>query len=536
MRARTTFGDALAFIRYTSRLRGYLRRPLTASECRRIVEQQVRNRGESFLRLVESRVYAWKGSPYRPLLAAAGAELGDVAALVRRDGVEPALEQLYDAGVYITLEEFKGRKPIERFGLELTTRPEDFRSPMAAPALFFQDQGSRGVRRWSTFDFAHLAGEAAYQSVLFSCFELSSRPYALWHTVPPGRASLNDVLRVSKLGKRIDRWFSQTPPGIRGQPPASVLLTRVTVASARRLGLHVPAPEYAPLDDPAPVVRWLAARVAAGEPAFVNTVPSSAVRAAVAADAEGLDISGTVFRCGGEPYTEPKAQALRRAGCVGISHYAAAETGWIGVGCREPRRLDDVHLLLGKLGVIQRRRAVAGGVAEVGALVYTTLRPTAPFLLLNVETDDYGFLEERACGCLFGELGLKRHLHGIHSYDKLTSNGMTFLGSDVVSLVDRTLPSRFGGSPTDYQLVEHDEGGIPRVSIVVSPRVGPLDEREVVETVLSALSAGPAYKRMMAHVWKTGSTLTVVRRDPHLTATAKILPLHVLQKPESPNA
>jgi hypothetical protein len=94
---------------------------------------------------------------------------------------------------------------------------------------------------------------------------------------------------------------------------------------------------------------------------------------------------------------------------------------------------------------------------------------------------------------------------------------------------DRGLPARFGGAPTDYQLVEEEDAGIPRVSIVVSPRVGEVDEAALIGTVLTALGSGPAYKRMMASVWQSGDTLKVVRREPHATAHAKILPLHLVR-------
>ena len=42
---------------------------------------------------------------------------------VRKDGVETTLGKLYDAGVYVTGDEFKGRKPIRRGALEFPVRP-----------------------------------------------------------------------------------------------------------------------------------------------------------------------------------------------------------------------------------------------------------------------------------------------------------------------------------------------------------------------------------------------------------------------------
>ena len=67
----------------------------------------------------------------------------------------------------------------------------------------------------------------------------------------------------------------------------------------------------------------------------------------------------------------------------------------------------------------------------MGALVYTTLLPYSPKVMLNVESDDYGELEARSCGCVFEELGLRLHLHTLHSYEKLTAAGTTFLGAEL---------------------------------------------------------------------------------------------------------
>ena len=49
----------------------------------------------------------------------AGFELADIRRLVEDLGLEEALERLYDAGVYVTQDEFKGRQPIRRGALVL---------------------------------------------------------------------------------------------------------------------------------------------------------------------------------------------------------------------------------------------------------------------------------------------------------------------------------------------------------------------------------------------------------------------------------
>jgi hypothetical protein len=147
--------------------------------------------------------------------------------------------------------------------------------------------------------------------------------------------------------------------------------------------------------------------------------------------------------------------------------------------------------------------------------------------MLNAEVGDHGVLTRRRCGCLLDALGLDLHVHDIRSYEKLTSEGMNFYGADLIRLVEETLPSRFGGGPGDYQVVEEEVEGLPRMSVVVSPRVGPVDEEAILAAAADELRSGPAHHGMMSEVWRDAQTIRVVRREPHATASAKVLPLHV---------
>jgi hypothetical protein len=97
-------------------------------------------------------------------------------------------------------------------------------------------------------------------------------------------------------------------------------------------------------------------------------------------------------------------------------------------------------------------------------------------------------------------------------------------------LIEEVLPARFGGGPIDYQLVEDEEDGLPKVSVVVAPGVGPVDEDEVVRTVLEGLAAEASQKRMMAEIWRDGQTVRVLRRAPYATGAGKVQPLHVLAR------
>ncbi len=183
--------------------------------------------------------------------------------------------------------------------------------------------------------------------------------------------------------------------------------------------MRLPWPEYVPVGEAGRVARWVAEKRRLGTPALLSTTASSGVRAAAAAEALGLDISGALFRLGGEPFTAAKAEAIARTGARAVSNYSMSELGRVGVACASPAALDDLHVTIDHLAVIQRDRLV-GTEASVPALLYTTLRPNAPKLMLNVESDDYGTLVQRECGCLLGELGFSTHVHSVRSYEKLT--------------------------------------------------------------------------------------------------------------------
>ena len=168
------------------------------------------NRELNFLRVMEHGVYGHAPSPYLALLRLAGIEFADLQALVNRSGLEDALGTLYDAGVHLTIDEFKGRRPIERPGLHIPASPRAFDNPLSTLHYQGKSSGSRGPRTRVNIDLAMLEHEAAYVHQYLDAFDLWSRPYAVWRPVPPVVTALKWQLRLEKLGKPLDRWFSQT--------------------------------------------------------------------------------------------------------------------------------------------------------------------------------------------------------------------------------------------------------------------------------------------------------------------------------------
>jgi hypothetical protein len=162
-----------------------------------------------------------------------------------------------------------------------------------------------------------------------------------------------------------------------------------------------------------------------------------------------------------------------------------------------------------------------------GALLVSSLRPTAPLVLLNASMGDAAILEPARCGCPLTALGWTTCLRNIVSFEKLTGEGMTFHDTDVVRILDETLPARFGGGPGDYQLVEDETSdGRSRLRLLVHPHVGPVDAGVVAETFLSALRAPGGARGVAALVWRATGILEVERRVPEATRAGKVLHVH----------
>lgn len=151
--------------------------------------------------------------------------------------------------------------------------------------------------------------------------------------------------------------------------------------------------------------------------------------------------------------------------------------------------------------------------------------------IIRQRLGDYGVVEQRQCGCPWEELGFTEHIHTIRGFDKLTGEGMTFIGTDFVRIIEEVLPAKFGGASTDYQMLEEeDEASHTRMSVIVNPSVKNVNEPELIKTVLSELSRGQDNQRMMAEIWSKAGTLRVKRIPSFTTSAGKLMPLHIQKK------
>jgi hypothetical protein len=515
-------------LHYTRGLYGFWRAPIDPASLPNRLRAQVAGREAAFLDMLRRAVFQHPASPYLALLRAAGIEEQDIAALVAAHGIEGALQRLYEAGVYVSLEEFKGNTPALRRGnLELPISAAAFDNPQSSGHLAGATGGTRSSGTRLAIDLSDQLDELAGRYVNLQTRALASRPFAMWRTAPPSLAMVRMTLVALKLGAPCLHWFSPTRPGLGPTSGKSAVQTWITIALSGLMGRRIPLPEYAPIEQAERVARWLARQTAQGRRLTFYVTVSLGARLCLCARSLGLDISGHTLRLSSEPVTEGKATLLREAGLEWVAGYGMNDAGSLGISCGNPAHVDEMHLLTNRSAFLFHPRRFPGLDDPVNALYLTVFSPRAPKVLLNVESGDHATPIERNCGCLAEQVGLTQRVHTIRSYEKLTSAGMHFMGSALVEVLEEALPGRYGGGPTDYQFVETEEGGETRVKLVIDPQLGPMDESGVIAFVLDELCQRTRAGRMQTEVWRSSGTLQIERARPYLTSAAKIQPLHI---------
>ena len=299
------------------------------------------------------------------------------------------------------------------------------------------------------------------------------------------------MLRFAVAGAPPEHWFSQPDPLDPELTARYRWSWRGLRWGSRLAGVPLPAPRHVPLDRPEAIVGWMTDTLRAGGVPHLKTYASAAIGLCQAASASGADLAGARFTLTGEPLTAVRQAVLEKAGVEARPDYGGIEMGQVGEACVAPAAPDDLHAMEDIHVIVQPGADGPARGLPPNALFLTSLRGTAPLLLLNVSLGDGATLEPRRCGCPMEAHGWTRHLRDVRSFEKLTSAGMTFLDVDVIRILDEILPARFGGVPGQYQLVEEElQDGRPRVRLLIHPAVGPLDPALAREAFLAALGGG----------------------------------------------
>ena len=521
-------GEIQMYWRFARDLRRFLKEPITLEQSQNIIKNRFENRENNLLTIVKSAIYGNKKSPYLKLLKIAGCEYGDFENMIYSDGIENTLQTLCKKGVYVSIEEFKGKKAVNRGGKSWNFTERDFDNPFLFGHMQARSSGSRSAGTRSLYDLDFIASNiTVYNLPMLYSLNALKLPIALWMPAIPG-AGLINLLAYTKGGNTPEKWFSPLDSQAFKASLKNRLAIRYIINMGRLAGIKWPLPECIAYDNAEVIAQWIAETTKRAGGCVLDTYVSAVLRVCHAAKEKGIDISGAVFVMGGEPLTDAKLKEIKSVGAKFCIVYGISEAGFVGANCLNPSHPDDTHFFEDSFAIIQHRRAIQHVDVKVDAFLLTSLLPSTPKVLLNMETGDYGLVETRSCNCLFGSLGFKKHIHNIRGFDRLTSEGMNFFGSDLVRIIEEDLPAIFGGSSTDYQMVEEEnEQGITRLCLIVSPELGIIDEESLVQTVLAKLAGGTDAERMMAQVWDQAKTLYVKRMKPITTVTGKLLPLHI---------
>ncbi len=510
--------------------RRYLQHKVTLPQAEATIRSRLVQREKNFLDSAKRNIFDHPRSPYRFLFQQAQCGWDDLQALVLQHGMEGALQALRDAGVYVKFEEYKGRTPMVRDGHVRAVHTSDFNAPFVTSFFSGTSGGSSGAPRTDSYDFGFLADSAPVSMARMAAYDLLGAPVVVWRGILPDSSSMSHLLQQLRYGadERV-RWYSHL--GLRDAKgwKRYAFGTYYPLVWLRLLGSPIAFPRYVPMERADLIVEAILEDLRAEGRCVLVTQVSRALRVCLTARQLGVRLDGLTILGGGEPSTIGKVRPMQEVGARYFSNYASVDTGMLGYGCVTSDDPEDVHFRRDTFALITRPYTIPGVDVTVPAFHVTSLLPTAPRILLNVQLDDYGIIEERACGCPFGQYGYTTHLRAIRSYSKLVSEGVTLVGSEVLRLLEEVLPARFGGSALDYQLVEQEnEQGFTRLELRIHPRLAIPDEGEVVAEVLEALQRSTPMADSARAVWQRAGTLQVKRAEPLWTARGKFLPLHLM--------
>jgi hypothetical protein len=513
--------DLTVGIRFLTALPGFLRTPLSIEAMRREVRERFVNRETNFVERFGEAMRLPR-SPYATLMKHAGCTEADVAAHVRADGIEATLLTLFRSGVYLTCDEFKGRRAVTRGSLVFTVNPASLINPNAVIHGLAESSGSRGPRTPVPIDLAFVRDHAVNTHVALEAH--GGREWTHAHHGVPGGTSVTNPLELAKGGSTPARWFTPIDLSTRELSPRYRWGVRSMRVVSYAAGVQLPGPTHAPFDDPMPVVKWMTDEIARGRTPHMWGFASTAVMVCQAAADSGIELKGARFTMGGEPTSAARRSAVEAVGSTALPRMGATETDILSYACANPDAADDMHFFDDRHALVQPDRGSERPGVPRDAMLLTSLLASAPIRLLNVCMGDRTTISRKSCGCALEREGWGTHIRDVRSFEKLTAGGITLLDSDVIRVLEEVMPSRFGGRPVDWQLIERidGKGARPEVALVVDPSVGAIDDKEVIAAFLAAIGGGNGGERLMEMQWRDAGVISIKREAPARTASGKI--------------
>lgn len=530
------------YIRFITGLHDYFNQRLEPAaaleEAKSLLKERMQRREHNFLNLIKKGIFSYEKSPYLRLMKKPKIIYQDICNWVNQKGLEGALQQLLEEGVYFTVDEFTGKTEVSRNGERFRCTESMFDNPFLSCIYEVRSGATRSAGTRIRIDFEYLRQRSLYDAFLLNVHEALTSPIANWFPVFPGAPGINSSLRFTRIGNPPRRWFSQVDKSQVKVNWEKIWGTNLIFWMAKIKGVPLARPEYVNLNNALEVALWANRMLSSNENCVIYTFATSAVRVCMAAEENNINIKGTIFLVTGETLTSQKRKEIERVGARAVPVYGISEAGVIAAGCNQvhpDQESDHCHIYKDSIAIISHKYLVTHFDTEVDSLLFTSLLYESPKLLLNVGMGDYARLSYFKTDCPFGNIGFNSHISSIKSYEKLTGEGVTFVDTDFIRIIEKELPERFGGTSTDYQLVEEeDEKGFSRLRLLISPRVGEVDEDKVVSQFIELLRKSEDSPESWAQsgtlMWEQATMIRVRRNFPLPTASGKILPFHLVKQ------
>jgi len=486
------------------------------------VRRLIEKRGTNFLWLAKD-LFGNPEHPYSQLFKVAGCSYADLEKAVIADGVEPTLQALMREGVYVSHDEFRGKKEIVRGGRHIRSTAASWLNGRDKGAIGCSTSGSSGRPIATTGGSARTSHMEAHTLLLLR--ELDSGKPAMVSLAPtlPGYGIVS-LLVFARVNHGFERWLAIGGRNWRNLAYRAV--TRCLVTQMRWMGAQAPYPAYLGQNDFLPVASYLAQRCGEGARPIVNGYVSSLTRVAAEAAHHGLDLTGCRALCAGEALTPAKLATME---CVGMEPYATywtSEFGSLGTACHSMRSRNCVHISLDAVALTTRPSEVMGA-SGVDSLCVTSLLPFAARTAINVEIGDTGVIEPCTCDCRLRSLGLHQQIRDMAAISKVTAQGMLIGMDDLATVLEEVLPARFGGQLGDYQIIETE--GATQTEVVLRIRLGAtvVPPGEVLRAFLA--ETGRLYGGSLSvRSWSHSNGIRAEFGEPVFTETGKFRPVRLL--------
>lgn len=529
------------YIRFVTGLQRYFKERLEPSfaleTARKLLMERIRCREQNFLNILKKGIFGYQKSPYLKLLAPKKIVYNDICQWVNKNGIEGALQQLYNEGVYFTVDEFKGKTEVNRNGVLFHCKESMFDNPFLSSVYEVRSGATRSAGTRVRIDFEYLKQRSLYDAFLLHVHDALESPIANWFPLFPGAPGINSSLRFTRIGNPPKKWFSQVQKAQVKVNWEKTWGTSLIFFMARLQGVPLAKPEYVNLNNALKVAQWAKSMLDYHPNCVIYTFATSAVRVCMAAKENNINIKGVRFLVTGETLTPQKKIEIEQAGARAIPVYGISEAGVIAAGCNlehENQYCDHCHIYKDTTAIISHKHMVSHFDSMVDSFLFTTLLYESPKLLLNVGMGDYGTLSTSNSGCEFSDIGFDTCISQIRSYEKLTGEGVTFVDTDFIRIIEKDLPRKFGGCSTDYQLIQEEDGkGLNRLRLIISPKLGQIDEESVVQEFIELLknseNSPESWAQSGTVMWNQARMVRVRRDYPVATRSGKILPFHLVK-------